>query len=359
MEYKAILESLLQTKVIDPRFHSPAYFIPSPDITKAGVLDERYHQALPKKSGIQSDYYYKGIPIGSIRDAMNCENVNIAENLIEESILHVQFNDHIVNIYMYRPFHRKEKLPCIVYYHGGAYLGGSVKVTANISRALCDRLQAVVFDVDYRLAPEYPYPSSSDDCYGCFNWICDHADQYLIDEQQLYVAGDSAGGNFVINSCIREYELELYRIKGCLLYYPHVSMIETKEYPWDISMYDMDDSQKVEITKDILWLREIVRASEFYYLQSRIVKGNPLVSPLFYERLHGLPPTLIISAEFDYLRIQQEYFFQKLQDVGVDVKYLQYQGMQHAFLDQIGYHPQAEAVIIETKAFIDEINKKK
>lgn len=359
MDYKDVVTNLSVGKKKDPRFLFSAYITPSFEREMDGILDPCYHR-LPqvKKENRQSDYFYKGIPIGLIRDALKCENNNIAKGLIEESVLHILFHDHSINAMMYRPFHVIENLPCIMYFHGGAYAGGSVDVTTNICRALCDQFHAVVVNVDYRLAPENPYPCGSDDCYGSFNWIYDHAQQYHIDEHQIYAAGDSAGGNFVINCCIRERELGLYRIKGCCLFYPHVSMIDTKKYPWDLSMYYIHDRDKNEIVSNMLGLREVVKASEFFYLQGEIKKEDPLVSPLFDKHLKDLPPMLIISGEFDYLRIQQEYFAQALADARCPVKLIQYQGMQHAFMDHIGCYPQAEDAIHETCLFLKDIISK-
>lgn len=354
-----ILQELLTHKQRDERFAFIAE-IASSNRGKDGVLDACYNEGKPKEIiSHQSDYFYKGIPIGRMRDAMNCENKDASKGIIEESILHVPFSDHMITMVMYKPFHANEILPCIVYFHGGAYMGGSIKVTANICRALADEFHAVVFNVDYRLAPEHPYPRSSDDCYGCFNWICDHAMQYGIDEKAIYVAGDSAGGNFAINCCIREHELNIHRIHGAILYYPHVIMMETKEYPWDLSMYDIQDDDKVEIMRDIIGLKEVIRMADFYYLQGAVKKEDALVSPLLYEHMEGLPPMMIVTAEFDYLRVQQEYFANRLHEANVTEQLLQYQGMQHAFMDHIGTYPQAQAAIQETIAFLRNIYKEK
>ena len=343
-------------KVKDPRFSFPAYIAIADSRCKDGLLDPCYHAYKGEKpKGMQSDYFYKGIPIGRIRDAMAADNRSITDGLVEESTLHIPFSDHPVEAVMYRPFRKEGKLPCIMYFHGGAYAGGSIKTTANLCRTLCDLHQAVVINVDYRLAPEHPYPQGSDDCYGCFNWIYEHAEQYGIETAAVYTAGDSAGGNFAVNCCIRERELQLDRIKACILYYPHVSMVETKDYPWGLSRYYIDDKDKIEITKNILGLREVIRASEFYYLQSVVEKTDMLVSPLFYEQPDRLPPMLIITAEFDYLRIQQEYFAQRLNRVMM----IQYQGMQHAFMDRIGFYPQAEDAVMETCRFLDAIEQEK
>lgn len=348
MNYETLVTSLILNKREDSRFSFPAYIV-SADDQESGELDPRYHmEQNDKKELLQTDYFWKGIPIGVIRDAMGCENKDISKHLVEESVLHIPLEDHIVDVYMYRPFHNAKKLPCMIYFHGGAYAGGSYKVTANLCRAICDREGIVVVNVDYRLAPEYPFPCGLQDCWDCMNWLIENADKYYLDAQEISVSGDSAGGNFAINCCRKDHVLGLSRIKGCFLYYPHVSMIETEQYPWSLENYSIGIKDKVEIVKNMLGLKEVIRLSELYYLQEQGKKDSFEASPLLEDDLSWMPLTLIITAEFDYLRIQQEYFAQKLHEANVNVKMIQYKGMQHAFMDRIGTYPQAEAAIIET-----------
>lgn len=348
MQYEKVVTNLILNKQQDSRFSFPAYIAKSDDQQQGALAPYYSLEENDKTEGRQTDYFWKGIPIGIIRDAMGHENKDISKSLIEESVLHIPLQNHVIDVYMYRPFHNMESLPCIVYFHGGAYVGGSYKVSANLCRALSDRDNIVVVNVDYRLAPEYPFPCGMDDCWMVLDWLYKHASKYHIKEQDISVAGDSAGGNFAIQCCRKDSQLGISRIKGCILYYPHVSMIETQQYPWSLEMYTIGLKDKIEIIKNMLGLKEIVRLSELYYLQERITKDSIEVSPLLCDDISWMPPTFIVTAEFDYLRIQQEYFAMKLYEAGVRVKMIQYQGMQHAFMDDIGIYPQAEATIVET-----------
>lgn len=363
MTYQSCLKQL-QTSHIQGDMKYPCIIKKIPMVDEAGVLDPHYHKEAKKDmKGIMSNIalppIYKGIPIGSIRQKMGCDNKDITKNHIAESQISLPMKDRIIYMNYYRPLHHDDILPTIIYFHGGAYVGGSVDVTRNVCRALSDRLKFNVIDVDYRLAPENPYPAALDDAYAALTYLYEHNEEYRIDVNQLYVGGDSAGGNLALSCCIKDIENNTKRIKGIILYYPHVLMKETHEYPWSLDMYDMQLKDMLVITKDILALRESIKMLDVLYLQKKIDKNDAHVSILLSDKLSYLPPTFMVCAEYDYLRIQQEYFADKLYNEGVNISMIHYRGMEHAFMDKIGIYPQSEDVIKETVKFINKLNEKR
>lgn len=241
--------------------------------------------------------------------------------------------------------------PAVVYFHGGGFIGGSMKTVDNPCRLLADRAGAVVFNVDYRLAPEHPFPTPIDDCWDAVKAVSDQAAVWGVDARRIVVAGDSAGGNLSAACSLLSAREGKGRLAAQLLIYPVVDqrMDEAVHLPWSEDLYE------VNAWPEFVWpsVRGLKEAGPWFtglYLGDHD-GADPLASPLLAEP-SGFPPTLLITAEYDFLRVEGEEFARRLAQAGVPVRAVRYRGMDHAFFDKLGLFPQAADAVDEMARFV-------
>lgn len=211
-------------------------------------------------------------------------------------------------------------LPVTVFFHGGGFVLGSLDTHDGLCRSLANGSGALVVSVDYPLAPEHPYPAAPEACFAATCWVAEHAAEFGGDPSRIAVAGDSAGGNLaaVVTHLARERggpELAFQ-----LLIYPDLDFRRTN---WSIRELAGLHGNVTREAQD--WFMD-------HYLPEGADKLDPLVSPLLAPDLAGLPPALVITAEFDALRDEGEAYAARLADAGVPVEATRYPGMIHEFL---------------------------
>jgi acetyl esterase len=205
----------------------------------------------------------------------------------------------------------------IVFYHGGGWVIGGIDETELIARFLVDKTGAGVVLVDYRLAPEHPFPTPIHDCYDALLWSAKEAERL---KAPIVVAGDSAGGNLATVCAMLTRDRNGPKIALQILLYPVCDCdMETESY--------RDFGNGFVLTAaDMGWFYD-------HYLQNdRNKRGDPLVSPLRALSLKGLPPALIMTAEYDVLRDEAETYGKRLAAAGVKVWIKRYHGMTHGFI---------------------------
>jgi acetyl esterase len=224
--------------------------------------------------------------------------------------------------------------PVLVYLHGGGWTIGSIETHDNTCRSLANGSGAIVVSVEYRLAPEHPFPAGLDDCRAAVQWVVDNAGELGVDPERLAIGGDSAGGNLaaVLAQQLRDGGPP---IRFQLLIYPAVDM--TLSFP------SIDENgEGYFLTKDsMVWFGGNYLAA--------VDPADPRVSPLFAppEALAGLPPALVITAEYDPLRDEGEAYAAALRAAGVEATATRYDSVIHGFF-------QLPDVIPEGKSAIDE-----
>ena len=202
----------------------------------------------------------------------------------------------------------------LLYIHGGGFMVGGIMACDHICRDLADKAGAVVVSVDYRLAPEDPYPAGLDDCAEALDWLLANAGELGIDPTRVVVGGDSAGGNLTVALCLRAKDVP---VAGQIVVYP---------------MLDLTCSRDSWVSEGVPYMnREQVLGVIGRYYGEADVK-DPLVSPLFAEDLSGMPPAIVVTAHHDPLRDDGADFAAALELAGVTVQYLDYPRMIHAFL---------------------------
>lgn len=218
--------------------------------------------------------------------------------------------------------------PGLVWYHGGGFVIGDLDTTDGVCRALCNRAGVVVVSVDYRLAPEHPFPAAVDDAIAAFDWVRAEAAHLGVDPDRIAVGGDSAGGNLTAVVAQARRDQVVFQ----LLVYPAVDL--TMSYP------SIDENAEgYLLTKDhMVWFTN-------HYLGEGVDRRDPRVSPLFADDLTGLPPAFVITAEYDPLRDEGEAYGERLADAEVDVGVRRYDGMIHAFFQLNGVIDAADGAL--------------
>jgi acetyl esterase len=222
---------------------------------------------------------------------------------------------------LYRPAGERP-LPVLLYFFGGGWVLGTIDTADGVSRALANSSGALVAVVGYRLAPEHPFPAAVDDCYAAVRWVAGHADEIGADPARLAVGGDSAGGNLAAGVALRA-RADGPALAGQLLVYPNTDQLADDE-----SMRAADDPYLFN-RHSVAWYRQ-------HYLADPGDAANPLASPLRARSLAGLPPALVITAEYDPLRDQGEAYARRLAAEGVQVELSRYPGMAHGFFTMAG-----------------------
>jgi len=233
------------------------------------------------------------------------------------------------------------RLPGIVYYHGGGFVTGSVKYWDALTRALANAASSVVVSVEYRLAPVHPYPAAVDDAYTAFEWVAANAATLGVDARELFVAGDSAGGNLAAVVALRARDAGGPAIAGQLLYYPVTD--------------PFGDYQSARSFSDGYGLsQEGTSACRRAYAGPVEDKRDPYLSPLHAKSHAGLPPALMVTAGFDPLTDAAKLYVGRLRDAGVPVAHAHYPDTFHGFLS-IRFFPQRRAALRCTSDFVREL----
>jgi len=206
----------------------------------------------------------------------------------------------------------------VLYLHGGGWIAGSLHSHDATCRALCNASGCLVLSLDYRLAPEHKFPAGVLDGLAALRWLAAHAAELGGDAARLAIAGDSAGGNLaaVVAQLARDAGGPPLRMQ--LLVYP-------------VTGRDFDTpSHRAFATGHLLTL-DSLRWHRALYLPDDAAGADPRVAPLCASDLRGLPPALVITAEYDPLRDEGEAYAQRLREAGVPTELVRYDGMVHAF----------------------------
>jgi acetyl esterase len=191
-------------------------------------------------------------------------------------------------------------------------------------RNLCEGGGCVVVSVDYRLAPEAKFPAAPDDCLAATRWAVANAGALGADPSRVVVAGDSAGGNLAAVTALRARDEGGPALLGQLLIYPVTDYVT----PGTPSM--AENAEGYGLTRQgMAWFWD-------HYLADPSQAAHPHASPLRSNNLSGLPPGLVVTAEYDPLRDEGEYYGRALQAAGVPTEIVRWDGMNHGFFFFVG-----------------------
>ena len=232
-------------------------------------------------------------------------------------------------------------LPALVYFHGGGWVTGDVETHEGICRTLANAAGCVVASVDYRCAPEFQFPTAADDAYAATCWVATEAAALGVDAGRIAVCGDSAGGNLAAVVALMARDRGGPRLTFQALVYP-------------VTDYDFDNVSYRENADGYLLTRDSMRWYWDQYVPGAADRNNPYAAPMRAASLAGLPPALVITAEYDPLRDEGEAYANKLAAAGVPVSHTRYPGMIHAFFRFTNSIDAARAAVAEVVAALQK-----
>ncbi|MGH8218530.1 MAG: alpha/beta hydrolase [Steroidobacteraceae bacterium] len=232
--------------------------------------------------------------------------------------------------------------PALIFFHGGAGVSGSLDTHDGMCRILANSSACRIFSIDYRLAPEYPFPAAVEDSYVALRWIVNHAAELNLDPARIGVGGDSHGGTLAAVVCQRARDSAGARISFQLLICPVLDLAGTSP------------SREQFATGYFLDARLLTWASEVY-CPSRTDLVDERVSPLRASDLAGLPPAYVHTAEFDPMRDEGRAYADALECAGVRVSYTCHPGMIHHFYAMCGAIPSARRALEEAGAALRNV----
>ncbi|GII84264.1 putative lipase/esterase [Sphaerisporangium siamense] len=209
--------------------------------------------------------------------------------------------------------------PVFVWFHGGGWTIGSLDENEVSCRTVCAGANVVVVSVDYRLAPENPYPAAADDCYAAVRWVHENPEAVNADPSRIAVGGESAGGNLAAVAALMARDLGGPRLALQVLVSPVLG------HPDDGRASYRDCSEGYFLSKASMdW---------FFTTYPRDARDleDPYLLPLRAKDLSGLPPAVVLGAEYDVLRDEGEDYAEALRAAGVPVDLVRYEGLIHGF----------------------------
>jgi acetyl esterase len=245
-----------------------------------------------------------------------------------------------LSLRIYRPRSQGDRtLPVVVNFHGGGWVSGDPRQSDWWCSSVAAGAGVVVVSVDYRLAPEYPFPTAVEDSYAATCWVVERADALAVDASRVAVMGDSAGGNLAAVVSLLARDRGGPKIGLQVLIYPAVEMID--EFP----------SKAENAEAPVLRAVDMDRHRDVYL--NGADGSDPLASPLRAEHA-GLPPALIQTAQYDPLRDQGAAYADALRSAGVDVRLTNYADAVHGYASIPGLVPQARQALADA---VEEIGR--
>lgn len=242
---------------------------------------------------------------------------NETESVGDVTDLSIQGRDGVsIPLRIYKP-DTSGPHPVMVFYHGGGWVIGDLETHDNICRSIVNESECLVVAVDYRRAPEHPFPAAVEDSYDALKWVNRHAESIGGDADRLAVAGDSSGGTLAAAMCFLARDGDV-SLSTQILIYPITN------YQQEMSSYE--ENSDIVSREDSNWFKH-------YYLESPVDGYNPCAFPLEASDLSGLPPALVLTCELDPLRDEGIAYANRLSEAGVTTSHHNYEGMIHAFLN--------------------------
>ncbi|HAL74915.1 MAG TPA: hypothetical protein DCM45_07525 [Clostridiales bacterium] len=242
------------------------------------------------------------------------------------------------------PDHQTKK-PAYVNIHGGGWSAGHATKDSDALRTLAEQAGAVVFDLEYSLSPQARFPAAVEECYAALKHIYTNSENLGIDATRITVGGGSAGGNLAAVMALLARDEKIPMIASQVLLVP-VLLLQQNGYP---EFFIDDVCFKIASEKETCFHRPPNPANEptdsemiANYLENLSQADDFRASPILARDFRGLPPALIITAEFDRMRPHGEFYASQLASAGVPVRVVRYQGLLPDSIAKFGIVPQAE-----------------
>jgi len=223
----------------------------------------------------------------------------------------------------------------LVYFHGGGWVLGDIQMTDQPCRMLANASGCVVVSVEYRLAPEHKFPAAPEDCYAATQWVSTNAAALGVEPTRIAVGGTSAGGTLATVVALMARDRGRPALAFQLLIYPATTSELTSK-----SQQEFADDGYILSRADMEWFWG-------HYLANTDDRTNPYACPVYAKTLRGLPPALVMTAEFDPLRDEGEAFAARLREEGVVTTLKRYDGVTHGFFGMPSLLDKSKAAIAD------------
>lgn len=244
----------------------------------------------------------------------------------------------------------KKSKAILLFIHGGGFFSGSLDNVDLPCKTIVDKIDVQVLSIDYRLSPDNKFPSALIDCQTILDEIFQNHHLYGVNPQQIYVMGDSAGGNLSVVTAMIDKLLHCNYIAGQILVYPALSLELNESI---VNWHNYTDKEDTGLLQPYFEnINQSVHQIYQWYAGDYDLQ-NQLISPLNSPETFNFPRTLLICGEYDFLKFQCEKFVEKFSN-STDITYIEYSGMTHAFMDKIGDYPQAESLCNDVALFLEK-----
>lgn len=247
----------------------------------------------------------------------------VAVHDVHDLAIHLPGRRLKVRQYTPREHSWAEPMPALLYFHGGGFTIGSVETHDRVCRMLAAGADCLVYSVDYRLAPEHPFPAAVDDAFAAMHWLFEEALSLGVDPARIAVGGDSAGGTLAAACALHARDLGLGLVLQMLIYPGLASRQDTESHRRLARGYLLDD--------------DVVQWFFRQYLGSEIDRDDWRFAPLMAPSVARTAPAWIALAEYDPLVDEGLSYAERLETAGVPVACRVYAGMIHAFFQHAGF----------------------
>jgi acetyl esterase len=243
---------------------------------------------------------------------------------------------------LYRTKRTPAVAPCILYFHGGGFMKGNLDSSDTTAWGLCEKTAATVVSVDYRLAPENPYPAAFEDCYAALVHIAGNPAEYGIDGRRIALCGDSAGGNLAAAVCLAARDCDGPHVAAQALIYPCLTDgLDTPAYRMHAETPGLTTA-----AMSTYW--------DWYLGPRQEATSDPYAAPLKAADLSALPPAYIHIAEIDPLADDGRVYAERLEKAGGRVQFRCAKGMIHGFLRARLIGPDADSEFASICRFLKD-----
>ncbi len=250
-------------------------------------------------------------------------NYSFNQRVVDEEVCQTKkiipgYQNEPIEIILYEPKDVKGPLPCLIYFHGGAFIFKAVAFHKGLVCNYAKRTPCKVIFVNYRLAPRHPFPIGIEDCYAAFQWVIGKSKELDIDRDRIAIGGDSAGGTLAAGVCLLARDRKAPKICFQMLVYPV-----------------MDARQKTESMRRFvdtpIWNARLNKKMWMLYLKENSHLDKAYASPMEASSFLNLPKAYIEVADFDCLRDEGINFAQALKKSGIAVDLYQPKGTIHGY----------------------------
>lgn len=228
------------------------------------------------------------------------------------------YEGEMINTLVIEPRNTESKLPCLVYFHGGGFMLKSTAINQQTVKEYVAKTPCKVVYVDYRLAPDNPFPIPVEDCFSTYQWVLEHTEMLQIDSDAIMIGGDSAGGNLAIGVILMARDRGLSLPSKVMLIYPATDRRMLTE-----SMQKYTDTP--------VWDAKLSKMMWDAYLGGQQEEHIEYASPMEADSLIAFPKTYMEVAEFDCLHDEGITFYERLLEYGTEVELHEVKGACHGF----------------------------